>query len=105
MLMAPTTPRDVPRVVRAAAALSALGLAAATQPLAADDAPTLLRESCGSCHCDGAEEGGVALDGLLDRLGGPDELAESDVTAWAKVVKNVRAGIMPPAEEPQPTSQ
>jgi len=46
----------------------------------------------------------VALDGLLERFGKQDQLAEGDVAAWAKVVKNVRAGIMPPAEEPQPTA-
>jgi len=103
MQMAPIPPRGFRKALQFTAYTGVFFLAAATQTLAADDAPALLRESCGSCHCDGAEEGGVALDGLLERLGG--ELRDDEVAAWAKVVKNVRAGIMPPAEEPQPTSE
>jgi mono/diheme cytochrome c family protein len=69
---------------------------------AADEAAALLRQSCGECHCDGVEEGGVALDGLLERIGAPP--SETDIAAWAKVVRNVRAGIMPPADAAQPTA-
>jgi len=102
MQTAPTPRHGFRRALRFTVCTGVFFLAAATQTLAAEDAPALLRESCGSCHCDGAEEGGVALDGLLERLG--SELSDDDVAAWAKVVKNVRAGIMPPAEEPQPSA-
>ncbi len=86
-------------VPRAALALLLCLTAAVTRGDAGGD---LLRQSCGDCHCDGAEEGGVALDRLLEHLGTP--AAESDVAAWATVVRNVRAGIMPPADAPQPTA-
>ena len=101
MEMAPIRAVRAQRAVGLVATIVLLTVGLIATPSAADDAASLLRESCGGCHCDGAEEGGIALDGLLERLGG--ELAADDVSAWAKVVKNVRAGIMPPAEEPQPS--
>lgn len=97
MAMAHATPCVTRRVVGGLLALLAFSVGAPV--VSAEDVPALVRESCGGCHCDGAEEGGVALDGLLERLGG--DLHEQDASAWAKVVKNVRAGIMPPAEESQ----
>lgn len=65
----------------------------------------LLRAHCGACHFDGAEEGGLAIDGLLNRLadrptaaGGPDQ------AAWMSVLRNLRAETMPPADEPRPSA-
>jgi len=85
--------------------LAVAALAAATAP--DGRAATVGREAwtvhCGQCHCDGAAEGNLALDALLDRLpdrptaaGGPDE------AAWTAVLENLRAETMPPADEPKP---
>jgi len=68
-----------------------------------------LRTFCGQCHADGAAEGGLAIDQLLARAaaadaprppGGP---GSGDHAAWLAVWKNLRAGTMPPADEPQPS--
>jgi hypothetical protein len=60
---------------------------------------TLLTDYCYSCHGDGGDEGNLKLDELLasdDRM--------NDREAWWSVLKNVRADIMPPADEPHPTA-
>jgi len=71
----------------------------------AGDAPGLLRSYCGQCHCDGASEGGLALDELLTTTAarGPAAEASPDQARWQAVWRNLRAGTMPPADEPRPT--
>jgi hypothetical protein len=71
----------------------------------AGDAPGLLRSYCGQCHCDGASEGGLALDELLTTTAarGPAAEASPDQARWEAVWRNLRAGTMPPADEPRPT--
>ena len=49
-------------------------------------------DACYKCHADGEKKGGVSLD--LDARG--DGLLR-DRTVWWSVLKNVRAGLMPPA--------
>lgn len=59
----------------------------------------ILEDYCYNCHGDGMKKGKVAF----------DELRDADVTAradlWFKVLKNVRANIMPPAGEERPSPE
>ena len=69
---------------------------------------TLLRQQCGTCHCDGAAEGSIALDALLGGQTRPPaagEQASAEQAAWLAVWRNLRCETMPPADEPQPTAQ
>src|SRR5471032_3224436 len=59
------------------------------------DVQPVLDEYCYDCHGDGAKKGGVQLDGF-----GSDD-AIRDHKLWLRVMKNVRAGIMPPLGEPR----
>ncbi len=59
----------------------------------------VLEEFCYGCHGLGAKKGGVALDRF------PDEAAaRNEPKLWHSVLKNVRSGIMPPADKPQPSA-
>jgi hypothetical protein len=58
----------------------------------------LLTKYCYDCHGDGAHKGKLALDELTT-----DHLSAADRLTWWNVLKNVRAGIMPPQKKPQPT--
>ena len=83
---------------------AACGLAAYPDPAIV----TLLRQHCGSCHCDGAAEGSIALDALLGgqtRAPASGEQASADQAAWLAVWRNIRCETMPPADEPQPTTE
>ena len=55
----------------------------------------ILEDRCFACHGNGIKKGGVDLDGA----------APGDRDLWWGVLKNVRAGIMPPADKPQPSSE
>lgn len=55
----------------------------------------LLDQYCYQCHGDGAHKGKVAF----DELHTDQEIL--DPSLWAKVLNNVRAGIMPPASKPR----
>ncbi len=52
----------------------------------------ILSERCYDCHGDGEKKGGVVLDAPVGSLVQDHEL-------WSKVLKNVRAGLMPPAKK------
>src|SRR5262245_52934417 len=54
----------------------------------------LLESYCYGCHGYGSKEGNLALDQFRSEA---DALAQPEL--WWKVLKNVRAGIMPPAGE------
>src|SRR3954470_6118226 len=56
----------------------------------------VLSEYCSDCHADGANKGGIAFDELKT----DDAILDHEL--WLKVLKNVRAGIMPPHKKPQP---
>ncbi|HLX61019.1 MAG TPA: DUF1592 domain-containing protein [Planctomycetota bacterium] len=59
----------------------------------------LLTKYCYGCHGDGANKGGLAFDGFAS-----DDALIQNRELWFKVLKNVRARIMPPAKEEQPSS-
>ena len=59
----------------------------------------ILREFCFDCHGDGADKGHVTLDAFPS-----DAALLGDHELWWRALKNVRAGLMPPARKPQPTA-
>lgn len=60
----------------------------------------LLTESCYGCHGNGAKKGNVAFDGYMS-----EEDLRHDRKLWSNVLKNVRAGVMPPADKARPTAE
>ncbi|HHY85314.1 MAG TPA: DUF1592 domain-containing protein [Verrucomicrobia bacterium] len=54
----------------------------------------ILIQHCYDCHGDGMNKGDVAFDDLA-----PNALL--DHSLWTRVLKNVRAGLMPPADKPR----
>jgi hypothetical protein len=54
----------------------------------------VLEDRCFACHGQGMKKGGVDLEGA----------ASGDQKLWWSVLKNVRSGIMPPADKPQPSA-
>jgi Protein of unknown function (DUF1592)/Protein of unknown function (DUF1588)/Protein of unknown function (DUF1587)/Protein of unknown function (DUF1585)/Protein of unknown function (DUF1595)/Planctomycete cytochrome C len=80
-----------------------LALAVLSPRAAAGDAPVaerfekdvqpLVTKYCYDCHADGANKGNVALDAAKP----------GDRDLWWRVLKNTRAGLMPPARKPRPT--
>ncbi|HZJ15923.1 MAG TPA: DUF1592 domain-containing protein [Chthoniobacteraceae bacterium] len=60
----------------------------------------LLSEFCFDCHGDGEKKGNVVFDEFKsdDALVGSHEL-------WLGVLKNMRAGLMPPKKKPQPSAE
>ena len=58
----------------------------------------ILARYCYDCHGDGAKKGQVAFDEL------DSDASILNPTLWLKVLKNVRAGLMPPPEEEPPSS-
>src|SRR5438105_3343274 len=65
----------------------------ATVPFHRDVEP-ILKEFCYDCHGDGAKKGNVAF----DELKSADALLDHDL--WLKVLRNTRAGLMPPEKKP-----
>jgi hypothetical protein len=63
------------------------------------DIQPILTEYCYDCHGDGAKKGEIAF----DELKSDDALLNPDL--WWKVLKNVRAGVMPPEKKPQPSPE
>ena len=60
----------------------------------------ILKEYCFDCHGDGMNKGKVAFDEFKT----PDELlARKEL--WLAVLKNVRAGMMPPEKKPRPSEE
>src|SRR5204862_4426870 len=62
------------------------------------DIQPILSEFCSDCHADGAKKGNVAF----DELKSDDALLNHDL--WLKVLKNTRAGLMPPNKKPRPSA-
>ncbi len=80
--------------------LRAVDGSTADQPLLAsfrDEMATVLDEYCYDCHGFGTAEGGVTLDEF------DSDASLQDHDLWLAVLNNVRKGIMPPAEEFQPS--
>lgn len=57
-----------------------------------------LENYCFDCHADGANKGNVSFDEFKS-----DDAALADRELWLHVLKNLRAGLMPPAKKSQPT--
>ena len=83
-------------IVALAASLPAL---AGADPAASyrNDILPILENYCYDCHADGLDKGGVAFDA------GPEGALVRKHDLWWKVLKNVRAGIMPPAKKDRPS--
>jgi hypothetical protein len=95
------TPRRHLRFLAVAAVLSA----AAADGSASESIRDTWATHCGSCHFDGAKEGNLSLDTMLDRLGERPTAADGpDHAAWMAVLRNLRAETMPPADEPRPSA-
>jgi mono/diheme cytochrome c family protein len=63
---------------------------------AADDGQALLKRYCITCHNERLKTGNLALDTLdLANVG-------TNAPVWEKVVRKLRAGVMPPAGRPRP---
>lgn len=60
----------------------------------------LLEEYCYGCHADGANEGSMSFDALRDA-----ENPGHDHDHWYRVLKQLRADLMPPVDEPQPSDE
>jgi hypothetical protein len=63
-----------------------------------DRVQPILETYCYGCHGYGSSEGGRTLDEFAS-----DEALVSNIDLWHAVLKNVRAGLMPPAGEDRPT--
>lgn len=61
------------------------------------DIRPLLENYCFDCHADGANKGNVAFDEFKS-----DTTALEDHELWLNVLKNLRAGLMPPPKKSQP---
>ena len=59
----------------------------------------ILQNYCYDCHGDGSSKGKVTLDEFKT-----DEALRGNPDLWFRVLKNVRAGVMPPAGKDQPTA-
>jgi hypothetical protein len=60
----------------------------------------ILTEYCYDCHGDGMKKGQVTLDHFKNEN---EILAADDL--WFRVLKNVRAGVMPPEKKPKPSAE
>lgn len=97
-----TVPGDMPRSgdrVQLLSTLMPVPKVAAAERFGEEIQP-LLEEYCYGCHGNGIKKGGVDLDGLDS-----DEARLRDRDLWLGVLRNVRAGIMPPADKPQPSDE
>jgi mono/diheme cytochrome c family protein len=59
----------------------------------------LLKQYCTGCHGGAKPRGSLALDAFRD-----DASAGKSREVWDRVLKNIRAGDMPPAKKPRPTA-
>jgi hypothetical protein len=90
---------------------AAVGLLALVLPLAAraegaepsarfdDDVLPVLEQYCYGCHGLGAKKGNVSFDAF-----DAEPAALGETRLWLAVLKNVRSGLMPPNDRPQPSA-
>ncbi len=110
----PTSPRrlaaPLANTPALALALAMAGLMASASPAADGPEPKaaaryreeiepILAEHCFGCHGNGLKKGSVALDAFAD-----DDDLLGRRPLWNDVLKNVRAGLMPPADKPRPSA-
>ena len=60
----------------------------------------ILETYCFDCHGDGAHKGSVAFDEFKS-----DQSVLTNRDLWWKALKNLRAGMMPPAKKPRPSAE
>lgn len=60
----------------------------------------ILENYCFDCHADGANKGNIAFDEFKT-----DQTVLDDHELWLHVLKNLRAGLMPPPKKSQPTKE
>jgi hypothetical protein len=72
----------------------------AEEPSTEISSPSLVKKYCVDCHNGDTKEGNLDLASLLAQ----DSSSES-VVAWWKVLKNLRAGVMPPQGQERPTAE
>ena len=65
-----------------------------------DEIEPILADTCYGCHGDGMKKGGVAFDGFPS-----EDALVKDRELWWSVLKNVRAGVMPPAGKDRPSRE
>jgi hypothetical protein len=65
-----------------------------------DQIQPILEDHCYACHADGINKGGMALDQMVAR-----QDHSGDIDRWWAVLKNVRAGMMPPPGKPRPDAE
>jgi len=64
-----------------------------------DEVEPILADHCYGCHGNGIKKGNVTLDAFTS-----DDALLARRALWNDVLKNVRAGLMPPADKPRPTA-
>ena len=65
-----------------------------------DNVEPIIAEYCSACHGNGIKKGSVTLDDFAT-----DEAILGRKELWDSVLKNVRAGLMPPAGKPRPSAE
>ncbi|MBS0263595.1 MAG: DUF1592 domain-containing protein [Planctomycetes bacterium] len=60
----------------------------------------VLTEYCSTCHAAGVSEGNVSFDQFKS-----DQEIVGSRELWGKVLKQLRAGLMPPQDQPRPTAE
>ena len=91
-------PAESPAPIESAATMkpAGVGQAPAEAPTSAEASRTVIRRYCVACHNGRLLTAGLALDTVdLTRVGDHAEL-------WERVVRKLRAGLMPPAGRPRP---
>lgn len=95
----PDMPRFLARLAWFASAFAPLlpaAAASAPDPIEASfkrEMQPLLDKYCYDCHGNGNDKGGITLDAFTDAA------SLRDHTLWARALRNVRTGLMPPVEE------
>jgi len=99
-----------PRRLRTFRGLAGLVLLAGLGSAAGEPAPgaaefrshirPILESYCFDCHGEGAHKGNVAFDELKS-----DQAILGNRELWWKALKNLRAGMMPPAKKPRPSPE
>lgn len=94
------------RLALIAALTSSATAVGADEPVTLAEVEPILTQYCLDCHTAGGEEGGVALDTLLEdwKNAAGDRAKEEPLRKrWEKVLALTRAEVMPPADMDQPT--
>ena len=66
-----------------------------------DSIVPILENYCFDCHAGGGEEGGVTFDHLVES----EDPSAGDPKLWARVLKQLRTGLMPPIDCDQPEQE